>query len=102
MQKRHKPTNRELLGHGIGISGNDFTGNDEFSPQNVPPRTKLPGRGDPSNSLDQFSPECDDFSYDFGQTSDIDYDSMDDVCPEDEDNPDIFVNSQTALDQDCP
>ncbi len=96
---RKKPTFAQLLGFGGVIAGGDFTGNEEFKPSGVPPRTKLPGRGRPEDSFDKFSPEADAFDYDFSEDYDDDAHA---VLSEEEDRPDVFLDSKTELDKNCP
>lgn len=88
--KREHPTNAELLGFGGIIAGVDKTGNVEHLPSDVPARRFMPGRGDPADSLDRFSPEADSLEYDFSD----DDDDFEDACPEIETQPAVAANTQ--------
>lgn len=90
-----RPTQGDLAGTKT-ITGKDLTGNSKFPPSQVPPRTKLPGRGNPEETLDRFSPGVDNLDYDFSPDPD------DDAVPEEITSVDVEANSQRNLVDDCP
>lgn len=94
-QEHRPPTYRELLGLGVWMG--DRTGNQEHN--NVPSRTNLPGRGDPADSLDRFSPEAQPLEYDF---YDDEEDEMSEALPESQPQASIAANSLTNLHRDTP
>lgn len=97
--KNKRPTTNELLGTSREVVGKDITGNAKNPPNLVPPRTKFPGRGDPSESLDRFSPDMKDNNYD----SDWELDDDSDLAtPEEITDPVVEANSQRNLVEDCP
>lgn len=96
--KKKRPTWAELLGFSV-YTGQDFTRNVKYAPQDVPPRTKLPGRGNPNESLDRFSPTAQSSDYDGEWALDDDSDL---ATPEEITDPVVEANSQRNLVEDCP
>ena len=92
---RNRPTYKELLG--IGLPEQDLTDNEKYTPNLVPSRTSLPGRGDPSESLDRFSPEAQGLDYDFGEE-----DEFERACPSIHEHAQEEMNSQRDPGKDCP
>jgi len=105
--KKYEPSNSkkqstratfsDMLGIGRIISSGDTTGNVRHPPQEVPPRTKLPGRGEPAESLDRFSPGVEDNDYDWELSDDSDL-----ATPQEIEDPEVERNSQRNLVEDCP
>jgi hypothetical protein len=95
---RTPPTDADLLGFSV-YTGQDFTRNVKYPPQGVPPRPKLPGRGDPDETLDRFSPGVQDNNYDAEFALDDDSDL---ATPEEITDPVVEANSQRNLVDDCP
>lgn len=89
-----EPTVADVLGNGVWTRG-DKTGNLQHN--DTPPRTKLPGRGDPADSLDRFSPEASQLEYDF-----FEEDEMSEAMPESQPQHSIAHNSQRNLARDTP